>query len=96
MARKEKIMTIIAKGTDFIDNFRSTFMGQKDQVKAEKKAEKAEAKAKLAATEAAKAQEEAKSGEEIQAAQEKLGTFLSNLRDMVTKATEEGMRTSLL
>ena len=38
MARKEKIMA----GTDFIDAFRSTFMGQRDQVKAEKKAEKAQ------------------------------------------------------
>lgn len=76
-------------GTDFIDAFRSTFMGQRDQVKAEKKAEKAEAKAKQAEAEASKAQEEAKAGEEIQATQERIGNFLNNLRDMVTKATEE-------
>lgn len=73
-------------GTDFIDAFRSTFMGQRDQVKAEKAAEKAEVKAKQAQANADKAQAEAKAGEDLIAAQEKVNTFLNALRDAAEKA----------
>ena len=85
MARKETIMA----GTDFIDAFRSTFMGQRDQVKAEKAAEKAEAKARQAQAEAKKAQEDAKAAEGIQNTQRKINSFLEALRSVVKNAAAE-------
>lgn len=82
-------------GTDFIDNFRSTFMGQRDQVKAERAAEKAEAKAQQAAAEASKAQEQAKNSEALVNAQEKIGTFLNALRDAVKEATSDKLKKTI-
>lgn len=76
-------------GTDFIDTFRSTFMGQRDQVKAERAAEKAEAKAKQAAVEASKAQAEAKAGESLMKAQDKVNTFLRALRSAAEDAAKD-------
>lgn len=76
-------------GTDFIDFYRSTFMGQRDQVNAEKKAEKAEAKAAKASAEAEKAQEEAKAGIDFTEAKEKVNSFLNNLRDAIENAAKE-------
>lgn len=76
-------------GTDFLDFYRSTFMGQRDQVNAEKKAAKAEAKAAQAAKEAEKAQESAKYAEGLKNAQEKVNSFLSNLRNAVENAAKD-------
>ena len=76
-------------GTDFIDTFRSTFMGQRDQVKAERAAEKAEAKAKQAAAEASKAQAEAKAGESLMKAQDKVNNFLRALRSAAEDAAKD-------
>lgn len=76
-------------GTDFIDFYRSTFMGQRDQVNAEKKAAKAEAKAAKASAEAEKAQDEAKATVDLTEAKEKVNSFLKNLRDAIENAAKE-------
>lgn len=70
-------------GTDFIDNFRSTFMGQRDQVKAERAAEKAEAKSQQAQVEAQKAQEEAQKAVNLQEMKTKISDFVKSLRDAI-------------
>lgn len=76
-------------GTDFIDFYRSTFMGQRDKVNAEKKAAKAEAKAAQANAEAEKAQDEAKATIDLTEAKEKVNSFLNNLRNAIESAAKE-------
>lgn len=74
---------------EFLDFYRSTFMGQRDQANAEKKAAKAEAKAAQATVEAEKAQEQAKASIDLREAKEKLGSFLNNLRQAFDNAAKE-------
>lgn len=81
-------------GTDFIDNFRSTFMGQRDQVKAERAAEKAEAKSQQAQVEAQKAQEEAQKAVNLQEMKTKISDFVKSLRDAInSKQQIEAVKT---
>lgn len=63
---------------DFLNFYRSTFMGQRDQVNAEKKAAQAEEKAQKAAVEAEEAKEKVK-----------VGAFFTNLRESIKNAVKE-------
>lgn len=74
---------------DFLNFYRSAFMGQRDQVNAEKKAEKAEAKAAKATAEAEKAKEEANTYADLKEAKAKVNSFLTNLRNALETAAKE-------
>lgn len=84
---------------EFLDFYRTTFMGQGDQVRAERAAEKAAtkaaSKAAQAAAEAEKTKTEAEATIDLGKAKEQVNSFLSNLRDAVegvVKKASENMK----